>query len=187
MRIDGVKSQFPKGQFHGRDSFLTKFRMDPSPRGLGRKPSPMVSVFFFLLFILISAALTGCTTQAKIQNVMLPFVTVKKIVIGRLPMATVKEESLNGRELTSNYFNPKNFDEDATDRSERAYAKVVILGAGRPYSVDVHVFREKKNKSGKYSLVGEDRKLTKELIVRIREALADRRDDRNFIDDFRAF
>lgn len=103
-----------------------------------------------------------------------------------MPMGSVKEQSLNGRELTSYYFNPKDFDEDATDRAERAYAKVTILGSGRPYTIEVRVFREKRIK-GQYTLIGEDRKLSNELLERIREALADRRDDRNIIDDFRAF
>jgi len=117
---------------------------------------------------------------------MLSLTTLKKIVVSQMPMGAVREQSPNGRELTSYYFNPRDFDEDATDRAERAYAKVTILGAGRPYSIEARVFREKRIK-GQYKLIGEDRRLSNELLERIREAIADRRDDRNIIDDFRAF
>lgn len=179
MRINGI---------HGRDSFylITTPFTHWSLREFLRRPKPTVAIFFFILFLVASILLSGCASKFRIQNVMLPLTTVKKVVISQMPMGSVKHESLNGRELTSHYFNPKDFDEDATDRVERAYAKVVILGAGRPYSVDVIVYREKRTK-GKYTLIGEDRKLTKELSERIRDALADRREDRNIIDDFRAF
>lgn len=179
MRINGIQ---------GRDSFfsITAPFAHLSLRESLRRPSPVAALLLFAAFLIASMLLTGCMTPPKIQGVMLPFMAVKKTVINQMPMGSVKHESLNGRELTSYYFNPKDFDEDATDRAERAYAKVTILGAGRPYGIDVKVMREKRTR-GKYTLVGEDRKLTKELIDRIREALADRRDDRNIIDDFRAF
>ena len=94
---------------------------------------------------------------------------------------------MNGRELTSGYFTPADWEEDATDKSERAYAKVLILGSGRPYRIDVHVFREKRSKAGAYAKTGEDHKLTNTLVERLKEALADRREDRNIIDDFRVY
>jgi hypothetical protein len=130
--------------------------------------------------------MTGCQAPAKINNVALSLQTVKKTINNIIPQG-MKDESLNGREITSGYFNPKNWEEDATDKAERAYAKVLILGEGRPYRIDVHVFKEKKNKSGTYHKTGEDRKVTKELVDRLKDALADRREDRNIIDDFRAF
>lgn len=129
--------------------------------------------------------MTGCQT-AKIDNVMLALTTVKKTVSAVLPQG-VKEESINGRELKSGYFNPKNWDEDATELPERAYAKVLILNSGRPYKIDVHVYKERRNKDGQYKKSSEDSRLTKDLVDRLKEALADRREDRNIIDDFRAF
>lgn len=117
---------------------------------------------------------------------MLSLNTVKKTVISLLPQG-LKDESLNGRELTSGYFNPKNWDEDGTDLPERAIAKVLILNSGRPYKIDVHVYKEKRVKEGAYKKGSEDKKLTKDLVDRIKDALADRREDRNIIDDFRAF
>jgi len=117
---------------------------------------------------------------------MLSLTTVKKTVSNVIPQG-VKEESINGREFKSGYFNPRNWDEDATDLAERAYAKVLILNSGRPYRIDVHVYREKRSRDGQYKKASEDSKLTKDLVDRLKEALADRREDRNIIDEFRAF
>lgn len=143
----------------------------------------LLGVFFFVL----SASLltSGCQSPANIPEVMLSLQTVRKTLIAVLPQG-LREESVNGRELTSGYFNPQNLEEDATDKVERAYAKVVILNASRPYRIDAHVYREKRV-SGTYRKMSEDKKLTKDLVSRIKEALADRREDRNVIDDFRAF
>jgi hypothetical protein len=168
----------------------TKTIAQTSPRycrvvGRNKNTSPVAAAFLFFLFLGISVLITGCQT-AKIQNVMLSLNTVKKTVMSVLPQG-MKEESLNGRELTSGYFNSRNWDEDATDMAERAYAKVLILNSGRPYKLDVNVFREKRQKDGTYKSGAVDRKLTKDLVDRLKDALADRREDRNIIDDFRAF
>jgi hypothetical protein len=172
-----VNSTTQRLKIHGRD-----FRFRTSAR---KRTSPIVALLVFFLFLAISAVLTGCQIKAKINDVKIALTTVKKIVLNNLPQG-LREESANGRELTSGYFSPHKWEEDATDKSERAYAKVLILGSGRPYSIDVKVVREKKRGS-RYANLGEDRKLTKELVDRLKESLADRRDDRNIIDDFRAF
>jgi len=146
----------------------------------------MTAVLVFLLFLGASVLMTACQSSAKIDNVMLSLTTVKKTVSNVIPQG-VKEESINGREFKSGYFNPRNWDEDATDLAERAYAKVLILNSGRPYRIDVHVYREKRSRDGQYKKASEDSKLTKDLVDRLKEALADRREDRNIIDEFRAF
>ena len=178
------------GQRLGYPSFGTNLRLcfgssryRLAPR---QKASPLAAFLLFLLFLAVSMAMTGCQAPAKINNVALSLQTVKKTIASIIPQG-VKEESLNGREVTSGYFNLKNWEEDATDKTERAYAKVLILGEGRPYRIDVHVYKEKKSKSGTYNKTGEDKKVTKELVARLKDALADRREDRNIIDDFRPF
>lgn len=146
----------------------------------------MIRALRLLIAVVAVAFQVACQTPAKIDNVMLSLQTVRKAVLSVLPQG-MKEESLNGRELTSGYYSAHNVEEDATDKSERAYAKVLILESGRPYRIDVHVFKEKRGKNGVYKLSGEDKKLTKELVDRLRDALTDRHEDRNIIDDFRAF
>ena len=141
--------------------------------------------FFFGLFFSMSVLLSGCQF-AKIKGVNLPYQTVRKVVVNSLPLG-LRQESMNGRELYSGYFSPKDWEDDATEKSERAYAKAIILNDSRPYDVDPRVYREHKVKGSTYTALGEDKKLTRQLVERIREGLADRRDDRNIIDDFRAF
>ena len=98
----------------------------------------------------------------------------------------IRRESANGREMTSAYFSVDGFKAEKPDMTERAYAVVTILGASRPYNIDVKVLREEKRK-GTWRADGRDSELTKELGERLKQALADRREDRNVIDDFRAF
>lgn len=131
---------------------------------------------------------TGCGSKPVIDDVMLPYTTVRTIVLAELP-GGLRKQSSNGREVESGYFSWGSLDDtDGEELSERAYAKVVILGSSRPYRLDVRVFKEKRAKKSKtYAKAGEDRKLARELVTRLKESLANRRDDRNVIDDFRAF
>jgi hypothetical protein len=150
------------------------------------KHSSFLRVFFFSFLFSMTAMLSGCQMHAKIKGVNLPYQTVRKVVVSSLPLG-LRQESMNGRELYSGYFSPKDWEDDATEKAERAYAKAIILNDSRPYDVDPKVYKEHKVKGSTYSALGEDKKLTQQLVDRIREGLADRRDDRNIIDDFRAF
>jgi hypothetical protein len=70
----------------------------------------------------------------------------------------------------------------------RAYAHVLLLGDRRPYKISVRVFIEKRPKDSlQYSPAGEDPGLAQELADKITQNIANRREDRNAIDDFRAF
>lgn len=118
---------------------------------------------------------------------MMSFPAVKALVSRNLPQG-LRRESLNGRHLYSGYFSPDNYYEDATSLKERAYAEVVINGSSRPYRIDVFVYRETRDsRKGRYSKPQKDHKLAQELGAKIRASLADRREERNIIDDFRAF
>ena len=138
---------------------------------------------FLLLFSM--ALLVGCQTRAAINDVMMPLQYIKSVVKTTMPQG-VRSESTNGREYKSNFFSPDSFDEEAPEDGDRAYAVMKVLGASRPYQVDVQVFREKRLKHS-FAKPTKDQVLTEELTDRVREALADRREDRNVIDDFRAF
>ncbi len=138
------------------------------------------------LFLFFSAILTSCqTTKPAVTGVVLSYNTLKTILGNYMP-GGIREQSPNGRKLYSGYFVPRNFDEDGTEAADRAYGIVTILGSSRPYNVDIEVLRERKS-GGNYQPEGRDKALTKKLTERLRQALADRREDRNVIDDFRAF
>jgi hypothetical protein len=149
-------------------------------------PSALKAFTLLVLFLLFSALLTSCqTAKPAVSGVMLSYNSLKTILGNHMP-GGIREQSSNGRKLYTGFFSPRNFDEDASEASDRAYGIVTILGSSRPYNVDVEVVREKKS-GGDYRSEGRDKALTKKLTERLRQALADRREDRNVIDDFRAF
>lgn len=139
--------------------------------------------------IVCSVILAGCASdRAQIKNVPLSYNAVKTVCAKSLPGGT-RRESDNGRTMTSGYFDPetlKALDPKKPAPPMRAYVQVTISGSDRPYAVDVHAFKEEKHPDG-YEELGEDENLTYRMAERLRTALADRREDRNVIDDFRVF
>ncbi len=142
----------------------------------------------FLGALLATLVVSGCATSTEsVKDVMLPLSVVRKIVMDNIPGGT-KKQSMNGREITGEYFNALNLDEPSDTARERARAFIIVLGSRRPYVLSVQVTREKKLKgSKKYEKLGEDRKLAKQVVKRLKEALANRPADINVIDDFRPF
>lgn len=136
-------------------------------------------------------SLSGCASKSTvaINDVMTPYTTLKNVIKKSMPQGVVAE-SVNGREMTSGYFTPTNFYESGDNKTERVYAKVLILGSSRPFKVEVQCLRERRGKEGgkgTYIPQGEDVRLSKQLAQYFRDALADRREDRSIIDDFRPF
>lgn len=137
------------------------------------------------LFALVGV--TGCSTKESVKDIMLPLTVVRKIVMDNVP-GGLKKQSMNGREITGEYFNALNIDEPSDTARERSKCTITILGSRRPYVLSVTVHREKKLKgSTKYMKVGEDPRMVKQVVKRLKEALANRPADINVIDDFRAF
>ena len=135
--------------------------------------------------------LSGCASKSTvaINDVMTPYTTLKNVIKKSMPQGVVAE-SVNGREMTSGYFTPTNFYESGDSKTERVYAKVLILGSSRPFKVEVQCLRERRGREGgkgTYLPQGEDVRLSKQLAQYFRDALADRREDRTLIDDFRPF
>jgi hypothetical protein len=140
------------------------------------------------LIFAVLASMAGCATKGEIKDVMLPLAVVRKIMMDNVP-GGMKKQSLNGREITGEYFNANNLDEPTDTARERAKCSLIILGSRRPYVISVSVLREKKIKGSKkkYEKLGEDSKLAKAVVKRLKEALANRPADINVIDEFRAF
>ena len=141
-----------------------------------------------LAISLAAISLGGCASSNGIKNVMLPLTVVRKIIMDNMP-GGVKKESMNGREITSEYFDAKDVDVPSETARERGKAVITVLGSRRPYTINVVVTREKRTKGSKkkYDKLGEDPKLTKDIKKRIKDALDNRPADLNVIDDFRAF
>jgi hypothetical protein len=142
-----------------------------------------------LVILASGSLLVGCASrQAQIQNVPLSYNAVKTVVKGSLP-GGIMRESDNGRTMTSGYFDAETLkvENEKKPLKVHAYMVVSIYGTSRPYAVDVKAFKEVRAKDGVYEDLGEDPELTDRLAERLRNALADRREDRNVIDDFRVF
>jgi hypothetical protein len=165
-------------------------RLKPASRRARVRPKATLAraLIVFSLFLFASAALNGCQTRRyAMENVQIPYVVVKQTIMKTMP-GGVRSSSPNGREMISNYFAPRNFYQEATDKPERAYARVVILGSSRPFRLDIQGLREARERGSRtYVDLGEDPELTRLLVQYFKDALADRREDRNVIDDFRAF
>ncbi len=129
--------------------------------------------------------LSSCQTNSAIQNVTLSYNAIKTVVVSNLP-GGMRRESDNGRTLTSGFFDPATLKPEKAGLKIHGYVVVAILGSARPYNIDVHAFTEEKTKDG-FEPLGENVDLSDRLAERLRSSLADRREDRNVIDDFRAF
>ncbi len=144
-----------------------------------------------VLVVLGCAFLTGCMSfgSVSISDVDRPLLDIQKIVQRSLPLG-LRETSTNGREFYSNFFLAKDRRfKPAEKMPERYYAHVLILGDARPYTIKVHVRRQKVEsvREGIYRDLGADHSLAKAIQRRIQEQLNKRREDLNIIDDFRVF
>ena len=147
----------------------------------------MIARFFTILGLAALMGAMGCSTKESVKDIMLPLTVVRKIVMDNVP-GGLKKQSMNGREITGEYFNALNIDEPSDTARERSKCTIIILGSRRPYVLSVAVQREKKLKgSKKYQKVGDDPGMVKQVVKRLKEALANRPADINVIDDFRAF
>lgn len=129
--------------------------------------------------------LSACTTGAVVQNTPDHSLNLLRFAITKVAPQGIRSTSSNQREYYSNYFLPGAEEEPATKR-ERAYAHFLVLGDRRPYRTEVYVINERAS-GGAFHKDGQDKALARELAKRLETVLAKSREDRNFIDDFRAF
>lgn len=143
-------------------------------------------IFKAIVCILATLVITSCQSVYTVENINRPVQTIRAAVKEVLP-GGLRRVSENGREHDSYYFPTKgSFDADGSTLSPRSYAHMVILGAGRPYGVSIEIFVEKKQGTT-YQKVGLDLKRAQELGKKLKTALANRRDERNVIDEFKPF
>jgi hypothetical protein len=142
-----------------------------------------LSTFVWLSTVLLSC----CTTPGvKIQTNEQQSLNYIRFVINKTAPRGVRSASQNQREVLSNYFSVDDEALDTTTKRDRAYAHFLILGASRPYEVEVRVVTERRS-GGEYKKIGIDKSHTKFLAKRLEEALAKSREDSNFVDDWRPF
>ncbi len=136
---------------------------------------------------LICCLFMGCASEETVtlSDGEQSLAELKKAIVA--VMGDPRKLSENQREFTSQYFSKKadpTFDPEKS--KERLYATMTVLGARRPYDIEIRAFVERK--VGKhYELYGEDSPTAKKLAKELKEKLNQSRDGRNVIDDFRAF
>ena len=146
-------------------------------------------------FIALCAALqfSGCAswTTVRIGDVDKPLSTIKRAIKSSLPLGT-RTMDREGKRLESHYFLAgKNKFLRPIESDTRFYADVLIRGDRRPYSVEISVFKQIKQRAtsgvGRFETVDPDERLAELIRKRIVEQLSKRREDLNIIDDFRVF
>ncbi len=142
--------------------------------------SKLILVFSAFLFV-------GCASGPSIDGLDMSPGTIQEVIEKNAPLA-VRSVSSNGRVFLSTYFigNYPMYVE-ASKKDPRYYAKIVLLGETRPYTVQITVFREVKFADGAYRVDGQDERQAREILKRLKQELALRRENRNAIDDLRVF
>lgn len=136
------------------------------------------------LFLLLFAM--ACSTPSyRIAEQNLSLGEIRQAIVAVI--GEPRQISQNQRTFTSQYFSRKPDPKfDPMKSKERLFVQVVVLGDRRPYDVEVSVIVEEKT-GATYEQVdyemNESRKLGKDLRSRLHQG----RENRNVIDDFRAF
>lgn len=131
--------------------------------------------------------MTACTSGQKVtlEDQSQSINEIKKTIISMI--GKPRAISQNQRELYSNYFPRKGTsDFNPTKSKERLTAVFIILGDRRPYNIDIQIVIEEKIE-GEYEVVGYDNKIANDLKNELDTRLHQSLENRNIIDDFRAF
>jgi hypothetical protein len=129
--------------------------------------------------------MVGCATGAAISEANYSVGEIKQVI--QSIVGEFRTQSQNQRTIYSKYFGTKkDKDFDEKKSKKRLYAVVTILGDRRPYDIDVEVIVEAKVGSG-YEESGSDQIKAQEIADEIVRRLHEGIENRNVIDDFRAF
>lgn len=140
------------------------------------------------LFVASILLIVGCATGVvTIEDLNIATDDLQKVIVSSLPVRA-RGQSVSGREFKSAYFVQRNGEFEESDGGPtRSYVIAEIIGDRRPYSISVQVVVEKRTGEGHYTQDRADERLARVISRRIQKALHERREDRNIIDDFRAF
>jgi hypothetical protein len=144
-----------------------------------------------LLSLLLLISFLGCASKGiKIEGGKYSLIRLQKVAQASLPNGQ-EFKSPNGRSFRSKYYDPYNsarfnFNQGPT----RHFAVINVLGDRRPFEIEVIVYEERKTAGARnagYQVYGVDPKATQALAIRIQAKLDQRKGNRDFIDDFKAF
>lgn len=140
----------------------------------------VILLFFYIL--------TGCQTQGVVlRDTPLNISETRKAIASVIGQPRVTSE--NGREMVSKYYDRKGTKDEEQMKTvrERFSTHITILGDRRPYDIQIEVVVEIRDHDGKYQVVERDEARAQAISIEIQKALVQSRDNRNLIDDFRAY
>jgi hypothetical protein len=148
----------------------------------------------FLALMLFAVGFLGCSSTQTASHLEYPLNSIYSALDNVMKMG-IQRSSENRRELTYRPFITKQDPEvKKAGFHDRGVATVLILGDGRPYTLEVSVdiergkIADKKIKTPiEYSHDHYDKDLAKKLLGKILDLLDRRQRDNNIIDDFKAF
>lgn len=148
----------------------------------------MKKIIINLFLICVVLFLNACASMGSytVDNQNYPINDIRKIVGNAI--GGTRNESENGRTLVSRFYSRNrrdDFEADLSNKLERLYTRVEILGDRRPYDLRVTVVIEHKE-NGTFVQVGKEKHLAQKIGEEIREKLISL-EKRNVIDDFRVF
>lgn len=140
----------------------------------------VILLFFYIL--------TGCQTQGVVlRDTPLNISETRKAIVSVIGQPRTTSE--NGREMVSKYYDRKGTKDEEQMKTvrERFSTHITILGDRRPYDIQIEVVVEIRDHDGKYQVVERDEARAQAISIEIQKALVQSRDNRNLIDDFRAY
>ncbi len=150
----------------------------------------------WILTVIAILSLVGCESLYETGGLKGSFVEKKNVnssvesIIKALDRSTlgVRGKSANGREIVSRYQSAKgDSNEPATTKKSRAYARLLILGDRRPYTLQMQFVIEEDQGDGEYVVMSTDDERAQKILKKLLDTLASRPDSKDFIDDFRSF
>lgn len=152
----------------------------------------VVRSLLMLLTLVLTIQNIGCTASGvQLQNVDRSTIELKRGIVKALPV-NLKFSSEDSREFISVPFvrYGKKI-KPARNELQRAYARILIKGDRRPYTIEVSVPVEEATTPNSveknFQIVGYDERIAKIILARLKAYLEQRRGDTNLVDDFRAF
>lgn len=138
-----------------------------------------------VLLFFASFYLLGCqTTEGIVISESFLAIRQTRVVLNQT-IGEARVFSQNGREMSTHYHDRKFKLLDVTPKTpERLYTKVLILGARRPYNIEVQVHVEQRDPDSKsFHEVGIDKNLSLAQAKVIQQALNQGRDKAQLIDE----
>lgn len=143
--------------------------------------------YFFTL--ILAFFINGCITSSDslIEESTVSLTETRKTIVKLY--GEPRSISQNGRELITQYLDKKGRVVAYSKKNkERRYAHITILGERRPYDISIVVPIETEVQPGVFERSSEnDEKLAEQIAKDLKNELLKSQENRNIIDDFKAF